>query len=94
MELQDKFKNLCWWAEQMIEQTRRSYYDWLMARENLEKQETWLNLKGRMEETLAALDMIWKHPEVTDEIKRAMHGKVSELNDALNKKRILLWHEC
>lgn len=90
MDLQDKFKNLIWWAEQMIEATRRSYYDWIIAKENLEKQETWLYHKGRMEETMKALEMIWTHPMVTDDIKRSLWNRVYALNQVTLAKRVLL----
>lgn len=90
MDLQDKFANLCWWAEKMLEETKRSYYDWIIAKENLEKQETWLYHKGRMEETMTALSLIWKHPKVTEEIKTRLWEKAYELNDVMMKKRVLL----
>lgn len=90
MDMQDKFQNLCWWAEQMIEATRRSYYDWIIARENLEKQETWLYHKGRMQETMAALEMIWHHPRVNDEIKRGLWNKIYALNQITTQRRVLI----
>ena len=86
MDKQDKFSNLCQWAEQMIRETGKHYRKWKEAQEPEEKQEMWFRYNGRFVEMTAALERIWASERATEEIKRRLWGLVNDLTALIGGK--------
>ena len=67
----------------MIEAAGAHYKRWKKAKRPEWKQELWFRYVGRYKEMMAALQMIWAHPQATDEIKKGLWDKVYALSRIL-----------